>query len=62
MSETVGAVKALWTFPVKSMRGEQVEVVDLTDRGLVGDLAYALVDAETGKVISGKTPRLGQHL
>ena len=36
MSETVGAVKALWRFPVKSMRGEEVELVDLTERGLVG--------------------------
>jgi uncharacterized protein YcbX len=57
MGETVGAVKALWRFPVKSMRGEEVELVDLTERGLVGDRAYALVDTATGKVISGKTPR-----
>jgi uncharacterized protein len=62
MSEAVGAVKALWRFPVKSMRGEQVEAVDVTERGLVGDRAYALVDTETGKVMSGKTPRLGQRL
>lgn len=62
MSETVGAVKALWRFPVKSMRGEKVELVDLTERGLVGDRAYALVDTATGKVISGKTPRLGRKL
>ena len=62
MSETVGAVKALWRFPVKSMRGEEVELVDLTERGLVGDRAYALVDTESGKVISGKSPRLGRKL
>jgi MOSC domain-containing protein len=62
MSETVGAVKALWRFPVKSMRGEEVEVVDLTERGFVGDRAYALVDTQTGKVMSGKTPRLGRKL
>jgi uncharacterized protein YcbX len=62
MSEAVGAVTALWRFPVKSMRGEKVEAADLTERGLVGDRAYALVDAETGKVLSGKSPRLGPHL
>ena len=62
MSDAVGAVKALWRFPVKSMRGEKVEVADLTDRGFVGDRAYALVDTETGKVMSAKTPRLGQKL
>jgi uncharacterized protein YcbX len=62
MSEAVGAVKALWRFPVKSMGGERVEAAELTERGLVGDRAYALVDAETGKVMSGKTPRLGPNL
>ena len=62
MSEAVGAVKALWRFPVKSMRGEQLEAADVTEAGLVGDRAYALVDKETGKVRSGKTPRLGSNL
>ena len=62
MGEAVGAVKALWRFPVKSMRGEKVDVSDLTEGGLVGDRAYALVDAETGKVLSGKSPRLGPSL
>ena len=62
MGEQVGAVKALWRFPVKSMRGEQVESVDLTETGLVGDRAYALIDTDTGKVMSGKSPRLGPSL
>jgi MOSC domain-containing protein len=62
MGEAVGAVKALWRFPVKSMRGEKLEVADLTERGLVGDRAYALIDTETGKVMSAKTPRMGPSL
>jgi hypothetical protein len=62
MSEAVGAVKALWRFPVKSMRGEQLEAADVTETGLVGDRAYALIDPETGKVMSGKNPRLGPNL
>lgn len=62
MSEAVGAVKALWRFPVKSMRGEKVETADLTDAGFTGDRAYALIETETGKVMSGKTPRLGPRL
>jgi uncharacterized protein YcbX len=62
MNEAVGAVKALWRFPVKSMRGESVEAADLTERGLVGDRAYALIATETGKVMSGKNPRLGPKL
>src|SRR2546422_89387 len=62
MSEAVGTVKALWRFPVKSMRGEKIESAGLTERGLVGDRAYALIDTETGKVMSGKSPRLGPNL
>jgi hypothetical protein len=34
----------------------------LTEAGFAGDRAYALVDAETGKVMSGKTPRLGPRM
>lgn len=62
MSEAVGAVKALWRFPVKSMRGEQVEAADLTEGGFAGDRAYALFDAETGQMMTGKTPKLGPKL
>ena len=54
----IGSVARLWMFPVKSMRGEQIEQAEFTDRGLVGDRAYALLDADTGKVVSAKSVRL----
>ena len=54
----VGSVVRLWRFPVKSMRGERIEHSEFTDRGLVGDRAYALIDADTGKVVSAKSVRL----
>jgi uncharacterized protein len=57
-TETVGTVAGLWRFPVKSMQGERLEQAELTGRGLVGDRAYALIDAETGKVASAKSVRL----
>lgn len=57
-SELVGAVAGLWRFPVKSMLGEQLEEVELTARGLLGDRAYALIDAETGKVVSAKSVKM----
>ena len=44
------------------MRGEQVEGVEIGEGGVVGDRAYALVDSGTGKVLSGKTPRIGTLL
>jgi uncharacterized protein YcbX len=57
MSETVGSIAALWRFPVKSMQGEALEEAELTDNGFVGDRAYALIDGETGKVVSAKSVR-----
>jgi uncharacterized protein len=59
MSEAglVGSVGALWRYPVKSMMGERVETVVVTERGILGDRAYALVDQSTGKLGSVKNPR-----
>jgi uncharacterized protein len=62
MGETVGTVATLSRFPVKSMQGERLESAELTESSLVGDRAYALVETETGKVMSGKNPRLGTQL
>ena len=60
--ELVGTVEALWRFPVKSMRGEQLDAADLSEGGIVGDRAYALRDRETGKVASAKHPKLWPNL
>jgi uncharacterized protein len=57
-SEPVGTVRTLWRFPVKSMLGEQVDVVEVGGGGVVGDRAYAVRDRETGKVASAKNPKL----
>lgn len=61
-SEVVGAVVELWRFPVKSMLGEELDQVDVTESGLIGDRAYGLIDAETGKVVSAKNPKLWPDL
>lgn len=61
MSDTtqtvVGSVVSLWRYPVKSMMGEELNAADVTERGLLGDRAYALMDPVTGKVASAKNPR-----
>ena len=62
MSETVGTVATLSRFPVKSMQGERLAAAELTEGGVVGDRAYALVETETGKVMSAKNPRVAQLL
>jgi uncharacterized protein YcbX len=48
---------SLWRYPVKSMMGEELNAAEVTDRGLLGDRAYALVDGADGKVASAKNPR-----
>lgn len=52
-----GTVSAVWRFPVKSMLGEELEAAEVTDGGIVGDRAYALVESGTGKVVSAKHPK-----
>lgn len=56
-NDAIGSVAALWRFPVKSMGGEQLEQVDVTAQGLAGDRAFALIDAQSGKVASAKSVR-----
>jgi uncharacterized protein YcbX len=53
----LGAVGSLWRYPVKSMMGEELNAAELTERGLEGDRAWALVDAGDGKVVTAKNPR-----
>ena len=53
----VGSVVALWRYPVKSMMGEELNSTEVTERGLVGDRAFAIVDKSNGKVASAKNPR-----
>ncbi len=54
---TSTTVATLWRYPVKSMMGEELNGAEITTGGLLGDRTYALVDVETGKVISAKNPK-----
>ena len=53
----LGSVVSLWRYPVKSMMGEELNAAGLTEHGLLGDRAYALVDPSNGKVVSAKNPK-----
>ncbi len=58
MSEiVVGRVSSILRYPLKSMLGEELETVAFDQRGVVRDRRYALIDDETGKVVSVKRPR-----
>jgi uncharacterized protein YcbX len=48
---------SLWRYPVRSMMAEELNSSYVTERGLVGDRVYALIDQKTGKVASAKNPR-----
>src|SRR5881628_2242139 len=53
----LGRVGSLWRYPVKSMMGEELNAAGVSERGLRGDRAYALVDRTDGKVATAKNPR-----
>jgi uncharacterized protein YcbX len=61
-NSAVGSVVALWRYPVKSMQGEELNASDVTERGLLGDRAFALLDADGGRVASAKNPRKWPNL
>src|SRR5437660_3294054 len=58
----LGSVVSLWRYPVKSMMGEELNATDVTERGLLGDRAYALVDSSDGKAATAKNPRKWPNL
>ena len=45
-----GVVEELWRYPVKSMQGEKLNQTGVTERGLLGDRAYALATNPTGRL------------
>jgi MOSC domain-containing protein len=50
-------VGELRRYPVKSMLGEALLSVDVSEEGFVDDRAYALIDLESGRVVSAKRPK-----
>jgi uncharacterized protein YcbX len=58
----IGSVVSLMRYPVKSMQGEELGATEVTERGLCGDRAYALVDESDGKVASAKNPKKWPNL
>lgn len=55
----IGTVRALWRYPVKSMRGEALERACVSERGVVGDRQWALVETTYGGLISARAfPRM----
>lgn len=53
----VGVVRALYRYPVKSMRGEAVEALELRCHGCAGDRRYAFVRGDNGSSFPWLTGR-----
>ncbi|HUP69190.1 MAG TPA: MOSC N-terminal beta barrel domain-containing protein [Acidimicrobiales bacterium] len=53
----LGSVLELWRYPVKSMQGEGLTEAQVSQRGVLGDRAFALIDRRDGRVASAKQPR-----
>ena len=51
-TEPVGTVAALWRYPVKSMKGEQLQSAEVNPGGTVGDRAYAVPVAYAARVMA----------
>jgi uncharacterized protein YcbX len=47
-------VAGLWRYPVKSMRGESRDTLEVAERGVAGDRAFGVLDIGSGTIISAK--------
>ena len=54
MKTRIGTVAQLWRYPVKSMRGELLNEMTLTERGALGDRLFALRELEYGAIMSAR--------
>jgi uncharacterized protein YcbX len=50
-------VTSLWRYPVKSMMGEEMNACEMTEKGLLGDRAFGVIDTSTGKLANAKNPK-----
>ena len=57
INKTAPTVAELWRYPVKSMIGEELNTSFITKNGVLGDRTFALIDNETGHVVSAKNPK-----
>jgi len=61
-TQMAGKVVSLWRYPIKSMLGEDLKATLIANGSLLGDRVFALIDSETGKVVSAKNPCRWPHL
>ncbi|MGH7877979.1 MAG: MOSC domain-containing protein, partial [Candidatus Binataceae bacterium] len=50
----IGRIQALWRYPVKSMRGEELGAAEITEHGVTGDRLWALRELDRGGIMSAR--------
>ena len=54
MRRRIGTVAELWRYPVKSMRGERLEEMLVTESGAAGDRLFAMRELKYGGIMSAR--------
>jgi MOSC domain-containing protein len=54
MTNTIGRVRELWRYPVKSMGGERLQTASIGPLGVVGDRGWATRDEQAGEIRGAK--------
>ncbi len=47
-------ISQIWRYPVKSLRGELIDEVELGERGILGDRGWGLRHLDTGKILTAR--------
>jgi len=47
----IGTVDSIWRYPVRSLGGEEIAAADVTERGLVGDRGYSILDRSANELV-----------
>ena len=58
----LGRVESIWRYPVKSMRGEEVDEIFVAFTGLMGDRVYAIASAAADPAFPWHTAREQEDL
>lgn len=60
--QIIGNIKSLIRYPIKSMGAEALTTIEITEKGLLGDRSYALIEPGTNKIISAKNPKKWKYI
>ncbi len=62
MTASTAQIQSILRVPIKSFQGEAIESALLGESGIFADRPLALAEKATGKVLSGKHPRVGDQI